>query len=827
MLLSESDDDTGLKKWIVKRLEDISDADSDVLADYVLALLRHESPEDQVRQLCIEQLEDFLKDHTTTFVDDVFRVIKTKSHIAGASTTQNVAASSAPLNAPTGPASLTYDPAASALVGNGIGRGGLGQHRKRSFNDQDGGEGQNSPFGRHAGGERAFKQPRRGGMRGGRFDSPANRGGRPGGNPRPNGPPYGQNTAPGNVSGLSQPPGMSFPGIAPSNSPFPFDPTDPMAAMIAMQALGFPPLPVMPGGLPGPSPLLPGLLGNGVTAGSLSGTNGQPANKSSQRCKDYDEKGFCALGSCCPYDHGTDHIVVPAQGEEYDPTNAALLTDMKRPGSGANGQPGSHHDTGGERGRGRGRGRGGLGAPSTRRGRAEFSLAGPNQDRSITTVVVENIPEENFNEQSVRDFFSAFGTIEDVQLQGYKRLALVKYDSWNSAKKAYDSPKVVFDNRFVKVYWYKPDRDEHRRMDHTNGSGKAGSPTSTQPMDDVQMEEIKRKQDEYQRAHEEKLKKIKATEESRKELEKRKEELLKSQAEEKKKLMERLAAKTAAKASSPTVSTPSATGGEGGGVSSNGPENGSKRSLSQTDALKAQLAALEAEAKSLGIDSALSDEMGSSFRGRGGWRGRGGVSPYRGGRGGGGYMPRGRGYDPSRGRGGGYRGRAYAWTGNRGGNSANNKLDNRTKKVAVSGIEFDTKKDEALREYLLGIGEFDHLESNPERPDSQIITFKDRFTAEKFITTTSEIQGIGKVELSWIQNPIIGSKTPTTSSTPNASTSVGTNNMSGTSKEGVTMEDHPMHDALDHEDGGRERDDGRDRHNEDYDVADDNDRWMS
>lgn len=39
-----------------------SDADSDVLADYVLALLRHDSPQAELRKLCIEQLEDFLKE---------------------------------------------------------------------------------------------------------------------------------------------------------------------------------------------------------------------------------------------------------------------------------------------------------------------------------------------------------------------------------------------------------------------------------------------------------------------------------------------------------------------------------------------------------------------------------------------------------------------------------------------------------------------------------------------------------------------------------------------------------------------------------------------
>ncbi len=39
-----------------------SDADSDVLADYVIALVRTEAPDDEVRTSSIENLEDFLRD---------------------------------------------------------------------------------------------------------------------------------------------------------------------------------------------------------------------------------------------------------------------------------------------------------------------------------------------------------------------------------------------------------------------------------------------------------------------------------------------------------------------------------------------------------------------------------------------------------------------------------------------------------------------------------------------------------------------------------------------------------------------------------------------
>ncbi len=71
-----------LKAWIVKRIENTlvqpwlfspyqssrltlrtiyrSDADSDVLADYVIALLKHDGDGASVRKLCEEEIPDFL-----------------------------------------------------------------------------------------------------------------------------------------------------------------------------------------------------------------------------------------------------------------------------------------------------------------------------------------------------------------------------------------------------------------------------------------------------------------------------------------------------------------------------------------------------------------------------------------------------------------------------------------------------------------------------------------------------------------------------------------------------------------------------------------------
>jgi hypothetical protein len=99
-------------------------------------------------------------------------------------------------------------------------------------------------------------------------------------------------------TGLPQPP----PGF--------FDPNDPMAAFIAMQTMGFP-LPAMPFPSAG-SP--PGFASTGSQQSPVLDTV-PPVKRIGERCRDYDEKGFCALGSTCPYEHGTNPIVVPGDGD--------------------------------------------------------------------------------------------------------------------------------------------------------------------------------------------------------------------------------------------------------------------------------------------------------------------------------------------------------------------------------------------------------------------------------------------------------------------------------------------------------------------------------
>lgn len=590
--------------------------------------------------MCEAEIPDFLKEDSSIFVRDVFDAIHYKSYIPGAVPPPRTS-SFAP---PTGPSAPYGSP---GMLGAPFGP--QNGSRKRPYNDRGDGELQDS--GLQYGGDqnsRSHKQPRRGGTGPrGNYDNFSNtRGGFQG---RPS------------STGLS-PQGFPNMPVMPSPPPGmpPLDPNNPMAALLAMQAMGFP-VPGMPSFPPSTSP------------------GSRPASTPrKQRCKDYDQRGFCARGNTCMYEHGQDSIYVPpgSSSDEYDPSNSSLMTGIES----GNDSHGNFAFRGNDRGRGRGGMRGDRGGqyssnPNRRGGRAEFSSDRPNYDRTKTTIVVENIPEEKFSEDEVQGFFSEFGNIVEISMRPYKRLAIVKYDNYESAKAAYNSPKVIFDNRFVKVYWFidqesLPQPPSVSTARGTNvAANNGGTPTSAAAEPQIDIAEFARKQEEVQKAHEEKMKKKQEMETARKELEKRQEELLKSQAEEKRKLMERIAAKEG-KASTPTP-----------GLDSSTPAPDAKSS-SQTEALKAQLAALEAEAKSLGIDTSLPDD---SWGGRGRGRGRGGY--------------RGRATFVPRGFRGGYRGRGGA-TFTRGGGAYN--LDNRTKKVGLTGVDFsEPDKEESLRQHLL------------------------------------------------------------------------------------------------------------------------------
>ncbi|KAK4541646.1 hypothetical protein LTR36_007790 [Oleoguttula mirabilis] len=658
-----------LKTYIIKSLENISDADSDVLADYVLALVKTDEPEPIARANCVENLKDFLGDNASKFVNDTFHAIATRSYD------------------PSRPA-----PRPSAAVDEPPRQSN--ESRKRLLPEWGADVPQDGRIQSYEGGDRPVKQARRGGrgheqQRGGRqAQQPLRQYGAP--------PPYASQTPAFQLPPMPTPP----PGMPP------FDPSNPMASIMAMQQLMGLPLPGMPG------------------AGSPPASNGFIQPRSGQRCRDYDTKGFCARGISCPYEHGENPYIVPQQSDEYDPNNATMFPTPTRIG---------HLDTSPtDGGRGGARIRGRVGQPGNRGGgkRAEFSHTGRNHDRSITSVVVEQIPEDNFTEESVRDFFSKFGDIEEVTMQAYKRLAIVRYDSWDAAKAAYDSPKSVFDNRFVKVYWYKPETLPRPPNGHASSPAPARPSVDLETKQDepeIDLEEVARRQEEAQRKQEETKKQREEALQRRQELD----EKLKIMDQERKKMAKMLAAKTGGKPASPS---PSANGAE---------DN------EQTRALKVQLAKLEAEAKSMGIDPDAPASNGgfygsphgfsaTSYRSRGGYRGR---------------TPRGRGYSQASYRGG--------WAGAPAPRvKPSMSLDFRPKTVSVAFVDggYD-EHEEALRQYLMFNGlETAILTKHPARNDAALVAFQQRYEGENFMAAAegagplaaSDLpKQLGRVELAW------------------------------------------------------------------------------
>lgn len=419
-----------------------------------------------------------------------------------------------------------------------------------------------------------------------------------------------------------------------------------------------------------------------------------------QRCRDYDTKGFCVRGSACPFDHGNDHLVAPVE-DEYDPTNAIINTN-------------GHHQGSYNLQIGPGPGEMGLRKPA----RAAFSDHRTLKDRSHTAIVVEQIPEDYFDEQSVMSFFSQFGNITEITMKAYKHLAIVKYDTPSAAQRAWESPKAIFDNRFVKVYWYRPDLDAKPQangaISHARSSSDVtmGGYPGLATVDDT--EAYKRRQEERQQAHERRQAALRKTEEAKQALIRRKEEVTKRYEAEKALLKAKLAAK-----------------GE------ELPTDDTEIVSSEALALREQLAKLEAEAEALGIDpNAPAEESFYIYRGRG--TGRDFSSR--------GYFGRGRGYTPYQPARGSYRGLPFV----RGRCSAVRKLDNRPRNIAISGVEFDAGKEEMLRAYLVSVGEFESIEKDPERTGYFTVSFKERWQAERVMNGQTDVPGVGKVKLAWV-----------------------------------------------------------------------------
>ncbi|KAI0984052.1 hypothetical protein GJ496_005660 [Pomphorhynchus laevis] len=73
-----------LNTWLARILPSLCSADPKILSKYIVALICKNKPEEYLKQSCLSQLRIFLTDSTNNFVEELFRVLKTKEYIGTA-----------------------------------------------------------------------------------------------------------------------------------------------------------------------------------------------------------------------------------------------------------------------------------------------------------------------------------------------------------------------------------------------------------------------------------------------------------------------------------------------------------------------------------------------------------------------------------------------------------------------------------------------------------------------------------------------------------------------------------------------------------------------
>ena len=753
MLFDEAHTDD-LKTWLTSELGPICDADPEVLADYVLALLKHEGPEAELKTLLAEQLEDFLAAETEPFVAKTFQAIADKAYLpqseaqpAGDTTeghalacTSNAAGDSSrkrraddhaaddtTLSPPRQSRRLQDDTLTPRSDDSRAGRTRERDSRERNANV----EGADANGSQSEGGRR---EPRKQLCR-----DYHNKGFCPrGANCKFE---HSSDMLPANPNARNHP--------QQQQQPFHMGPM--MGAPSGPNAMHGPPMmfPGAPFGMP-PQGWQPSM---GPAAG-LSAANGSPGAFQSQQ----------------QHSNGDGQNLANRMGGQLTPqaTDAPPFPNQAGPFNGGMG-PGGR---GGAMG-GRGRGRGG-GPPGT------FQSA----RRSNTTLVIENVPADSLDLIKVNEYFKKFGTITNISIDKPGSKALVSYSQPSEAKAAHESPDVIFGNRFVKVYF--------QRLDEAAGA--AAGPSSTPrptpsagpparnnfvPGKNVYharspaaggstpgaaagggMSEERKKLLEDQRSKQATLD-VQLTEQkaliakfSDKNL----------SAEDKKATMAQLkklgdeikasteAVKTAVEAlQAATKETPTPVAADGGNWKAEKDKRereqldreldlhakGSSPS-STTEELKKKLESLKAEAASLGIDGASGAAGAAS--------GSYGFNPR--GRGRGGYAARGR---------GGYA--QYTGRGGAVGPNRSLRIDNRTTRLKIEDLPAGADADK-VKEHFAGFGEVDSFDAA-----SGTVVYKTRNSAEQALRAGAEIPDVGTVKLSWIQ------PAPTTPATVSATVS--------------------------------------------------------
>jgi hypothetical protein len=321
------------------------------------------------------------------------------------------------------------------------------------------------------------------------------------------------------------------------------------------------------------------------------------------------------------------------------------------------------------------------------------------------------------NDAAIREWFTQFGPLKQITVDASWGKAILVYADYDSAAKAWNDPRPVFSNRFVKIWWKKSDPPQESQ----NLSGGI--------VDQVELEIAREAAKKAQREHEEKQRRKEELENKREELERQRVELLERQRVERERLMEKIKrAEEKAKAKAMGVVTsaspaPAITSTTESSKDEKKSVNGAEKTDEPTAAsaddnarkthLQKMLTDLQNQvplsslgflfqAKALNIPPSeytippLSDSRAkTTFRGS--YRGRGSF--------------------PRRGR-------------SRGGGGVSRSLDLRPKSIFVPGI-VGTDHETSIREWVIMNCADATCEPSPEDSTGIIVKFKERYEAEE------------------------------------------------------------------------------------------------
>eukprot|EP00731_Ephydatia_muelleri_P031207 Em0022g721a len=480
-----------LKTWLLKKLEPLCDADPAALAKYVVALLRKDKPKSDLKDLCVDQLEVFLAKETTKFVELLFRSLENESYLRGDDGTSPASPKKPKVGGLDTPVEMHGELSPRSALRK------LSEDVRHREVDED---------------DRDFRRSRRGGGGGGpdsrrgdlgdmrmfrrrMDDEPSDITRRLGPRQRPRF--YEEIHSNWHRHGRSR--------SSSSNGDSGTDGEERLKKRPRMTT-------------------------------AVDSTTG---NRKGQRCKDYDEKGFCIFGENCPFDHGKDPLVInpsfppPPLPLGLPPmplhvTKPGLLVPPVVPVP-LSGRLSPSSNTEGYNPEDPGLNAVGSAAPQflgpppvlpplpLRPPYPPLPLAGANipppplmghlglsnmslpssfyrnrhgnrsASKTTDTLVIRKIPRVLNTVTKLSSHFEKFGTIVNmtVKFDGDPEGALIQFSSPAEAKKACECPEAVLNNRFIRVYY-------HNRYERPGGiPAVAGAQTSHEVQQQVQGAAVK------------------------------------------------------------------------------------------------------------------------------------------------------------------------------------------------------------------------------------------------------------------------------------------------------------------------------------------------